>query len=83
MNFPEQNNKIKVSVALIMALVIASFLLGGVVTGILGLDGKIVDEVGGLRKDMEREIVLLRNELEQVNDRINRKVTNHEKIHHE
>lgn len=82
MAVPESNNKVNVSIGLIMAIVAASFTLGGLVTGVLGLDGKIVDEVGGLRKDVERENILLREEIKRVEDKIGRKVGNHEAIFH-
>lgn len=86
MSAPELNNKVNVSISLIIALVIAAFSLGGVVTGILGLDSKIEDEVGGLRNDMNREILLLRQDFEEHKNysksRMDRKVENHEAIFH-
>ncbi len=87
MSAPELNNKVNVSISLIMGLVIAAFSLGGVVTGILGLSGKIDAEVGGLRSDMNREILLLREDLEThkqySSSRMKRLVDNHEAIHHQ
>lgn len=86
MNAPELNNKYNVSMGLIVSIAIAAFSLGGVVTGILGLDGKIEDEVGGLRSDMNREILLLRQDFEDhkmySKARMDRKIDNHELIHH-
>ena len=55
MSAPELNKQVRVSIALIVAVATISFSLGGVVTGILGLDGKIVDEVGGLRAARDRD----------------------------
>ena len=86
MSAPELNNKVNVSISLIMALVLAAFSLGGVVTGILGLDSKIEDEVGGLRNDMNREILLMRKDFEEHKEysggRMKRLIDNHEAIHH-
>lgn len=90
---PELNNKVNVSIALIVSLVLSAFTLGGIVTGILGLDSKITDEIRGLRDDMEKEDNLIREEIERVrtagetrqdwmNARMDRKVKNHEAIYH-
>lgn len=94
MSAPELNNKVNVSISLIVALVIAAFSLGGVVTGLLGLESKInqVDqsakdyieqEVGGLRSDWERQNAIEKEINEALNKRIDRKIENHEAVYHQ
>lgn len=115
MSAPELNNKINISLAAIVSLVGASFILGGVWIKQSGeeainlqrynslnakidqvaktIDGKLVDEVGGLRADMEKEDVYIRLEIKDVKeDGLTRQrwmmevtdktVQTHEKIYH-
>lgn len=72
----------KVSYGLMVTIFGMGIWLGGILVSVLGLDSKLIDEVGGLRNDMNREIELVRNEIENTNKRIDRKVVNHEKIYH-
>jgi len=82
MNAPEFNNKINISLAALAMLVTAAFSIGVFSVGILGLNGKIVDEVGGLRSDWERENKTINEKIEGLNKRIDRKIDNHEAIYH-
>lgn len=82
MNAPELGQKVSISIGLVVAIIVMSFSLGGMVTGLLGLNGKIVDEVGGVRNDMNREVELLYKEIESNNKRVDRKIDNHESIYH-
>lgn len=93
MSIPETSNKVNVSISLIMALAISAFSLGGVVTGLLGLESRITEvqkkskelveqEVGGLRSDWERQELIDKERAESINKRIDRKIENHESIYH-
>lgn len=82
MNAPEFNNKINISLAALAMLVTAAFSIGVFSVGILGLNGKIVDEVGGLRSDWERENKTINEKIEGLNKRIDRKIDNHEAVYH-
>lgn len=82
MNAPEFNNKINISLAALAMLVTAAFSIGVFSVGILGLNGKIVDEVGGLRSDWERENKTINEKIEGLNKRIDRKIYNHEAVYH-
>jgi len=82
MNAPEFNNKINISLVALAMLVTAAFSIGVFSVGILGLNGKIVDEVGGLRSDWERENKTINEKIEGLNKRIDRKIDNHEAVYH-
>lgn len=82
MNAPELNNKINISLAALAMIVCAAFSIGVFSVGIVGLNGKIVDEVGGLRSDWERENKAVQEKFEALNKRIDRKIENHEAIYH-
>lgn len=72
----------RVSYGLLVAVFAGGLYLGGVLVSLLGLDTKLQDELGGLRSDMNREVQLLREQIEGLNSRIDRKVQNHEKLYH-
>lgn len=72
----------RISYGLMVAIFGAGIWLGGILVGVMGLDTKLADELGGLRGDMNREVLLIREELERINKRVDRKITNHEAIYH-
>lgn len=93
MSAPELNKKITISIGAIIGLITASFSIGIFYTSIIGLNEKIDAEITGLRSDMEKEDGLIRDEVKRVdvendtrqnwqNARMDRKVSNHEKIYH-
>ena len=66
MNPPELNREIKVSIGLVVTLITISFSLGSMWTRISDLNDMILQEVGGLRADWERE----RTQQIKLNDKI-------------
>ena len=56
MNAPEFDSKIKISISLLVTFISAAFVLGGMITKINDLNNMILQEVGGLRSDWEREL---------------------------
>jgi len=64
LNAPELNNKVRISLAAIISIVVLSCSVFGGYLSMVGLNEKVNAEVGGLRKDMDREIVLLKQEIE-------------------
>ncbi len=75
MDAPELKNKVHISFALLLSLIITSFVLGGIVTGVLGLNDKMDEQYNELKNEVEA----LKSSL---NSRMDRKITNHEKIYH-
>jgi hypothetical protein len=75
MDPPELKHKINISFALLLSLIITSFVLGGIVTGILGLSDKMDSQIQELKTEIQKLKV-------EVNGRMDRKAKNHELIHH-
>lgn len=78
----EFKQKHPISIGFVVWVGIICFSLGGTFFTLMGLDQKIIDEVGGLRADWERRNIEVDKHFEQLNDRIDRKVRNHELIEH-
>ena len=56
MNAPEFDSKIKISISLMIGMISSAFILGGMITKVTDLNEMIIQEVGGLRSDWEREM---------------------------
>lgn len=74
----EFSKNVTVSVGLVVALVILSFYLGKMYGNYKGLEAKqeleyqfMLDEVGGLRSDWERQVKLHEQRLEKLEDGCN------------
>lgn len=78
----ELSIKRPISIGFVVWVGIICFSLGGTFFTLMGLDQKIIDEVGGLRADWERRNIEVEKHFEQLNSRIDRKVKNHELIEH-
>lgn len=60
-NIPELKNTIKISYSLLIAITVVTFILGGIIDRLLGMQNNIdnakefaLEEVSGLRSDWER-----------------------------
>ena len=78
----EFKEKRPISIGFVVWVGVLCFSLGTSATSILGLSNKISDEVGGLRSDWERHNKELDKRIDALNSRVDRKVKNHELIHH-
>lgn len=79
----ELKQKHSISIGFVVWVGVICFSLGTSAASIFGLSNKVDDEVGGLRADWERHNIELEKQLEAINQRIDRKVKNHELIHHQ
>lgn len=78
----EFKEKRPISLGFVIWVGILCFSLGGFTVGITGLKGMIVDEVSGLRADWERNNKIVNEKFKSLNSRMDRKIKNHELIHH-
>ena len=63
-------HKIPVSISLLIWIAIVSFSMGGLYTRVMDLNEKMVDEIGGLRADWDRDRIQQNerlNKLEEIN----------------
>lgn len=68
MNAPELNEKVKISIAAVIAIVVGACSVFGSYLSLLGINEKLDAEVGGLRSDMNREIILLKEDIQLMRD---------------
>lgn len=94
MGLPDEfKEKRPITIGFVVWVGVICFSLGGTAFSIMGLDQRIVDEVGGLRADWERHNIELERqhehqqlEIEQMekrfNEKLNQKMDYHEAANH-